>query len=137
MHMLPVLFMICLSVCIILCVFRLFVCLLSHIIVKQHNNSHPEDMILTVLCPGLGTAVGRMPFLKCAVQMRTAYDVVIHRNVPAINCPPGLSDCCTAHVNLTRVCSVIISVQYIDLGETQVSIQWNLRLWTLQDRDTI
>lgn len=30
--------------------------------------------IQSILCPGLGTAVGRMPYARCALQMREAYD---------------------------------------------------------------
>lgn len=33
--------------------------------------------IRTVLCPGLGTAVGRMPHERCARQMRHAHDIVL------------------------------------------------------------
>lgn len=33
--------------------------------------------IETMLCPGLGTAIGRMPFDRCAQQMRLAYDIVV------------------------------------------------------------
>ncbi len=71
--------------------------------VREHNRCHPDKLISSVLCPGLGTAVGRMPFMRCAHQMRTAYNAVIHRNVPAINCPRDLSEPCSAHVQLTRV----------------------------------
>ncbi|XP_064404588.1 uncharacterized protein LOC135349874 [Halichondria panicea] len=70
--------------------------------VREHNRCHPDKLISSVLCPGLGTAVGRMPFMRCAHQMRTAYNAVIHRNVPAINCPRDLSEPCSAHVQLTR-----------------------------------
>ena len=59
---------------------------------------------LRVFCvPGLGTAVGRMPYLRCAVQMRTAFDAVIHKDVEDINRPTSLSQCCTSHVNLLQV----------------------------------
>ncbi|XP_074661068.1 uncharacterized protein LOC141913634 [Tubulanus polymorphus] len=43
--------------------------------VQKHNKTHPEDPIRTVLCPGLGTAVGRMPAKRCAYQMRRAYEI--------------------------------------------------------------
>ena len=75
--------------------------------VKAHNTSNPSDPITSILCPGLGTAVGRMPFLKCAIQMRKAYDVVINHSVLAINHPQDLSDCCTHHVEMTRVSPVL------------------------------
>ena len=70
---------------------------------KQHNKKNPSDPIGTILCPGLGTAVGRMPYKMCAVQMRTAYEAVMFRNIPEINNPLSLSDCCTAHIHLLRV----------------------------------
>ena len=70
---------------------------------KQHNQKKTSNPIRTILCPGLGTAVGRMPYKMCAVQMRTAYEAVMFKNVPAINNPPALSDCCTAHINLLKV----------------------------------
>ncbi len=40
--------------------------------VKQHNRSGVLP-IRSVLCPGLGTAVGRMPLDRCARQMWAAY----------------------------------------------------------------
>ena len=73
----------------------------------MYNQTHTDDPIKSVLCPGLGTAVGRMAFLKCAVQMRTAYDAVMFGRVPAINSPESLSECCTAHVKLLRVRNII------------------------------
>lgn len=72
-------------------------------IVKHHNLSCPDQLIRSVLCPGLGTAVGRMPVLRCAIQMRVAYEAVIFGNVEAINQPQGLSDCCSHHVFLYKV----------------------------------
>ena len=36
-----------------------------------------DPRIKTVLCPGLGTAVGRMSDDRCAVQMYAAYEVVV------------------------------------------------------------
>lgn len=40
--------------------------------VLSHNRTSPQP-IRTVLCPGLGTAVGRMPPERCARQMREAW----------------------------------------------------------------
>ena len=71
--------------------------------VRAHNAAHPDDPIKTVLCPGLGTAVGRMPHLKCAVQMRTAFDAVILKSVEAINKPAHLGKCCSANFELLTV----------------------------------
>lgn len=73
------------------------------IAVMKHNKMCSDKPITTVLCPGLGTAVGRMPFSRCAHQMRVAYDAVVHRSVPDINCPTDLSQSCTAHVKMIRV----------------------------------
>jgi O-acetyl-ADP-ribose deacetylase (regulator of RNase III) len=44
--------------------------------VLAHNESD-QPRIDTVLCPGLGTAVGRMPVERCARQMRAAWDRVL------------------------------------------------------------
>ncbi|XP_078309781.1 uncharacterized protein LOC111102892 [Crassostrea virginica] len=41
--------------------------------VRKHNMKNPEDQITSVLCPGLGTAVGMMEYTKCAQQMCLAY----------------------------------------------------------------
>lgn len=71
--------------------------------VRRHNRSCPEQPIKSVLCPGLGTAVGRMPVLRCAIQMRVAYEAVMFGDVEAINRPPGLGDACSHHFFLTRV----------------------------------
>jgi len=45
--------------------------------VKGHNEAveNSEDPITSVLCPGLGTAVGKMPPKRCAFQMRQAFEV--------------------------------------------------------------
>lgn len=39
------------------------------------NCGSNEIGICSILCPGLGTAVGMMPAMTCAIQMRKAYDV--------------------------------------------------------------
>ena len=41
--------------------------------VQQHNQQATRP-ITSILCPGLGTAVGHMPPRQCAQQMRMAYD---------------------------------------------------------------
>ena len=41
-----------------------------------HNGSG-QPPIKSILCPGLGTAVGRMPVHRCARQMRVAWDRVL------------------------------------------------------------
>lgn len=75
--------------------------------VRCHNTANPEDPIRTILCPGLGTAVGRMPYLRCAVQMRKAFDAVMLHDFEAVNKPAHLGQCCSAHVELLRV-SIIV-----------------------------
>ncbi len=40
-------------------------------------NAAAEAPIKTVLCPGLGTGEGRMPYDRCATQMRYAYEATI------------------------------------------------------------
>ncbi|KAL8595325.1 hypothetical protein ACOMHN_020078 [Nucella lapillus] len=42
--------------------------------VKRHNADSSNQTIRSVLCPGLGTAVGRMPKRVCAKQMLLAYE---------------------------------------------------------------
>lgn len=43
----------------------------------DHNrNAEPADRIHSILCPGLGTAVGRMPVTICAQQMFLAWRLV-------------------------------------------------------------
>lgn len=42
--------------------------------VKKHNADPSNEPIRSVLCPGLGTAVGKMPKEQCALQMRLAYE---------------------------------------------------------------
>ena len=37
--------------------------------VRAHNRRGDVEPIRTVLCPGLGTAVGRMPHFRCAIQV--------------------------------------------------------------------
>jgi len=41
------------------------------------HNEEGNEPIRTVLCPGLGTAVGKMPVERCARQMRAAWDRVV------------------------------------------------------------
>jgi O-acetyl-ADP-ribose deacetylase (regulator of RNase III) len=47
--------------------------------VLEHN-AGGRPRIERVLCPGLGTAVGRMPVGRCARQMRAAWDRVLGDN---------------------------------------------------------
>ena len=54
-------------------VFVIIISCLVHIcLVVSHNKSclqKGEEPIRSVMCPGLGTAVGRMPFVRCAEQV--------------------------------------------------------------------
>lgn len=55
--------------------------------VLEHN-AHGLPPIRRILCPGLGTAVGRMPVSRCARQMRVAWeralgDPVVHGSIRA------------------------------------------------------
>lgn len=43
--------------------------------VNKHNSNPDNEPIRSVLCPGLGTAVGRMPFDRCAYQMLQAFEM--------------------------------------------------------------
>lgn len=43
--------------------------------VQKHNRNPQNQPIRSVLCPGLGTAVGRMPVDRCAYQMLQAYEI--------------------------------------------------------------
>jgi len=45
--------------------------------ILAHNASGRLSAIRSVLCPGLGTAVGRMPAARCARQMRAAWERVL------------------------------------------------------------
>ena len=70
--------------------------------VKEHNLQSPDKAIKTVLCPGLGTAVGCMPVLTCATQMAVAYRSVMFGDVEAINQPAYLGQCCSHHFSLNN-----------------------------------
>lgn len=41
--------------------------------VRQYNKAHP-DSIGSVVCPGLGTGIGQVPYTEAARQMALAYD---------------------------------------------------------------
>lgn len=47
------------------------------LVALAHNQRARATPIQTILCPGLATAVGRMPPRRCARQMRAAWDRVI------------------------------------------------------------
>lgn len=63
---------------------------------RRFNASQPARPIRSLLCPGLGTAVGRLPAHECAQQMAEAFDVVRR---PAV-VPATLRDAGHAHYRL-------------------------------------
>lgn len=66
--------------------------------VIAHNESR-DDPIRSVLCPGLGTAVGRMPVQRCARQMRAAWNRVLG---PGLGYPSRLSQAAQQELWLRR-----------------------------------
>lgn len=58
--------------------------------VRSHNKRYtdlPENQISSIMCPGLGTAIGQMPPERCALQMREAWDQIhlgVHHYFPSI-----------------------------------------------------
>lgn len=79
----------------------------SLIAVKEHNgwiNSldrvpKERELIGSILCPGLGTAVGRMPFDVCAKQMFYAYMQVVKGEQKKFE---HLGECVDNHFSLTK-----------------------------------
>ena len=72
--------------------------------VKEHNRTveNSGDQITSVLCPGLGTAVGRMPAKRSAFQMRQAYEIfALGRESPVTN-PKCLSSVSKHHESMSR-----------------------------------
>ena len=67
--------------------------------VKEYNATHQEP-IGSVLCPGLGTAVGRMPFQRCASQMKIAYEACELGIVDAITNPKDLREVSEHHYQM-------------------------------------
>ena len=56
--------------------------------------------IKRILCPGLGTAVGRMPAYRCAFQMKEAFDAFVLGISPNVLQPRGLEDAAFHHDNM-------------------------------------
>jgi O-acetyl-ADP-ribose deacetylase (regulator of RNase III) len=59
--------------------------------VLEHN-AHGRPAIRSVLCPGLGTAVGQMPVDRCARQMRAAWDRVLGDRPARFRSPRAIAD---------------------------------------------
>ena len=62
-------------------------------------NSKNNQIIKSVLCPGLGTMVGSMPVEKCAKQMRHAYDCIF---TDRYSFPEDLGTACERHENMRK-----------------------------------
>ena len=45
--------------------------------IRKHNQTQKKQ-IQSVVCPGLGTGIGRVPYLEAARQMAIAYDYFLH-----------------------------------------------------------
>lgn len=58
-----------------------------------------NDVIESIICPGLGTSVGQMPFNVCAKQMFYAYMVVIKKQRKEID---NLATAMNLHFSLAR-----------------------------------
>jgi O-acetyl-ADP-ribose deacetylase (regulator of RNase III) len=63
------------------------------------HNATASKPIQTVLCPGLGTAVGAMPVNRCAQQMHMAYSVVVLEQIMR---PTNLGQALDSHYGLVR-----------------------------------
>ncbi|OWF39700.1 uncharacterized protein LOC110464710 isoform X2 [Mizuhopecten yessoensis] len=50
--------------------------------VQKHNRRTDVEPIRSILCPGLGTAVGQMPKGRCARQMLVAYETFVLGKCP-------------------------------------------------------
>ncbi len=66
---------------------------------KATDGKTLEDKIETILCPGLGTAVGQMPVDACAKQMFYAYMTNWKKDPKKIN---NLGEAMSLHYGLTR-----------------------------------
>jgi O-acetyl-ADP-ribose deacetylase (regulator of RNase III) len=67
------------------------------IAVIQHGMGNPP--IESIICPGLGTSVGQMPFNVCAKQMFYAYMVVVKKQRKEID---NLATAMNLHFSLAR-----------------------------------
>jgi O-acetyl-ADP-ribose deacetylase (regulator of RNase III) len=65
------------------------------IAVIEYNKCH-EHPIKSLVCPGLGTSVGQMPYNMCAFQMRRAYDILLYDK----DFPKSLMDCQLENIDM-------------------------------------
>ncbi|XP_065907689.1 uncharacterized protein aq_987-like [Dysidea avara] len=80
-----------------------FRCILREVL--AHNATAAERKvppINSILCPGLGTAVGCMPHEKAAMQMRIAYDAIILRTETHVLHPEHLYNCMHHHSKMVK-----------------------------------
>lgn len=70
--------------------------------VEKHNNTPGNEPIKSVLCPGLGTAVGRMPAERCAYQMLYAFETFELGLHTDILCPGDLGEPWGGHMKLSE-----------------------------------
>jgi len=67
--------------------------------VLKHNQDPSVTPINSILCPGLGTAIGKVPPAVCAKQMYLAYTtVVLNQGIP----PVSLGQVVESHYWMTR-----------------------------------
>jgi O-acetyl-ADP-ribose deacetylase (regulator of RNase III) len=52
--------------------------------IRRYNQKYPNS-IKSVVCPGLGIGIGRVPYSKAARQMALAYDHFLY-SLKCINC---------------------------------------------------
>lgn len=69
--------------------------------VQKHNRKEGVEPIRSVLCPGLGTAVGQMPFIRCAQQMLIAYETYVLGIHPRRLQPQNLFQMLSDHDKMT------------------------------------
>lgn len=72
--------------------------------VKEHNDSakNAQNQITSVLCPGLGTAVGKMPHTRCAFQMRQAFEICALEKKNPLKNPKTLGDVWRHHESMLK-----------------------------------
>ncbi|XP_076078821.1 uncharacterized protein LOC143048836 [Mytilus galloprovincialis] len=82
--------------------------------VQKHNRNPENQPIRRVLCPGLGTAVGRMPFNRCAFQMVQAFEIFDLRLNDKLMKPDKLWDVRAHDKMMQEVCELKFTL--LDIG---------------------
>ncbi|MEG3848393.1 macro domain-containing protein [Microcoleus sp. herbarium19] len=62
-----------------------YVAMWAMLLTIRRYNRHAERKIESVVCPGLGTGIGRVPYREAARQMALAYDYFVYPT-PYVNC---------------------------------------------------